>query len=78
MENERKFEDLNFAPEVQMDTIRKNLFSKVKECENYQLIIDGDRLLITEITNNVGMKQSPVFRPVMPYPYPLFKIHSAR
>ena len=68
MENDRKFEVLNVAPEVQMDTNRKNLISKVKECENYQLITDWDRLLITGLTKNGGMKQSPVFRPMKPYP----------
>ena len=34
-----------------------------------------DKTLITGITENGGMKQSPVFKSVVPYPYPLFKIH---
>ena len=75
MKNERKFECLPVTAEVHMDKVNKDLVSIVKECEEINLINDNDRLIITGVTNNGGKKHSPVFRPVIPYPYPLFKIH---
>ena len=75
MEDERKFEVLNVTPEVHMENTQKNIVSIVKECEKGGIITEKDRLLITGITNNGGKKHSHVFSPVMPYPYPLFKIH---
>ena len=45
-----------------MDTIQKNLISKVKELENKQLITDRDRLVITGLTYNGGMKAVPGFQ----------------
>ena len=49
--------------------------SSVLELEKFKQITGQDRLLITGITDKGGFKHSPVFRPVVPYPYPLFKIH---
>ena len=58
-----------------MYDVRVDLNKKVLQMEKDNLISKNDRLLITGIAERGGIKHSPVFRAVTPYPYPLFKIH---
>lgn len=75
LENVRKFSKSNLSVDAKMDNILKNIKDKVVEMEELGNITNEDRELITGITDLGGKRQSPVFRTIVPFPYPLFKIH---
>ena len=75
LEDPQKFSKSNMQVEAKMEDIQKDVNIKVKEMEGLGNISNEDRELITGITDLGGKRQSPVFRAVVPFPYPLFKIH---
>ena len=54
---------------------RSKWLMEVIKMEELGKILAKDCLLITGVTDQGGMKHSPVFRAIIPYPYPLFKVH---
>ena len=70
----------NFCPSSQSiedrmtETTKKVQTAVLGELEERR-ITEEDKLRITGLNKNNNLKQSPLFRPVIPYTYPLFKLH---
>ena len=75
MNNVEKFTGLDTPVQEKMKQTEREVRVLVNNMEVAGKITAHDKTLITGITENGGMKQSPVFKSVVPYPYPLFKIH---
>ena len=75
MTNAEKFTRLDTPVQEKMKQAEKEVKVLVSNMELAGKITAHDKTLITGVTENGGKKQSPVFKSVVPYPYPLFKIH---
>ena len=75
LDNPKKFSKGCSKAQEKIQATQKNIKALVLEEENLGHISKEDRLIITGMTDKGGMKHSPVFRAVTPYPYPLFKLH---
>ena len=73
--NPEKFTKVDIPLKEKMQEVKKGVISQVILMESKNNISDKDRTIITGLTDKGGMKRSPVFRPVVPYPYPLYKLH---
>ena len=75
MTNAEKFTRINTPVQEKIKQTEKEVRVLVTNMEIAGKITAYDKTLITGVTENGGRKQSPVFKSVVPYPYPLFKIH---
>ena len=58
-----------------MTEVTDMIKTKALDLHEKNLISEKDKTLITGLNANNNMMHSPVFRAVIPYAYPLFKIH---
>ena len=73
--NPDNFTRVDTTIDKKMESVQKGIREKVTSLEKDGKLTKHDRLLITGVTDNGGVKHSPVFRASVPYAYPLFKIH---
>ena len=75
MYDTKKFTRIETPVDKKISAVQKTVKKTVTNMEAKGNVTSQQKTLITGITENGGMKHSPVFKPVVPYPYPLFKIH---
>ena len=69
------FTKSNLTVEEKMDEVKNTVQEKVLEAVKEGQITQKDKTIITGLNQNDNMLHSPVFKPAVPYVYPLFKIH---
>ena len=72
--NPNKFTKLQTPVDTKMKEVESSVRTLVINMELAGKLTCEHKTLITGVTENGGIKQSPVFKTV-PYPYPLFKVH---
>ena len=75
LNNQENFVKADCTVDEKMTRVKEVVQESVLAAVETGGITEKDKTLITGLNQNNNMKQSPVFRPAVPYVYPLFKIH---
>ena len=75
LSNEENFAIEQISESQKMSEVQKTVKTKVLELFDAGLVTQLDKKLITGLNENNNVMHAHCFKPVVPYVYPLFKIH---